>query len=49
VQESPDLTAWTTVPDAQISTTATTETRRATVNNAGRPRFFLRLNVSIAP
>ena len=49
VQNSADLTAWTAVPETQLSTTATTETRRATVSNGGQPRLFLRLSVNITP
>ncbi len=50
VQRSANMTAWTTVPDNQISATAVAETRRAVVTlTAGERRLYLRLNVTIAP
>ena len=49
VQKSADLNSWTTVPDAQVSVSAGTETRRATVNSAGQERIYFRLNVTITP
>jgi hypothetical protein len=49
VQKSSNLSAWTAVSDTQTGVTATTETRRATVNSIGTGRLFFRLNVSISP
>jgi hypothetical protein len=49
VQKSSDLITWTNVADVPVSSTATTETRQATVNSATTGRIYLRLNVSIAP
>lgn len=50
IQRSPDMTAWTPVTDTLLSTTPTTETRRATLTLApSERRAFLRLHVTVVP
>jgi hypothetical protein len=49
VQQSSNLSAWTPVADFGVGSTATTETRRSTVNSTAGTRLYFRLNVTIAP
>jgi hypothetical protein len=48
VESSSTLEAWQPVPDSQVSTTATTETRRAVVE-ATTPRIYFRIRVTTTP
>ncbi len=48
VETSDDLATWTPVADESVSSTATTETRRASITSPDSPRF-LRLTVTVTP
>ena len=48
VETSSTLDTWQPVPDSQVSTTATTETRRALVE-AATPRIYFRVRLTVTP